>query len=33
MANAMLSVLHTLGLDDMKQFGDSTDALALNTNA
>jgi hypothetical protein len=33
MANAMLSMLHMLGLDDMKEFGDSTDALALNTNA
>src|SRR5688500_3464040 len=33
MANAMLSMLHMLGHDDMKQFGDSTDALALNTHA
>ncbi|HEY5546396.1 MAG TPA: DUF1552 domain-containing protein [Gemmatimonadaceae bacterium] len=33
MANAMLSMLHMLGMDDMKSFGDSTDALALNTNA
>jgi Protein of unknown function (DUF1552) len=33
MANAMLSMLHMLGLDDMNQFGDSTDALALNTHA
>jgi hypothetical protein len=33
MANAMLSMMHMLGLDDMKKFGDSTDALALNTNA
>jgi hypothetical protein len=32
MANAMLSMLHMLGHDDMKQFGDSTDALALNTH-
>jgi hypothetical protein len=30
MANAMLSVLHILGLDDVKSFGDSTDALNLN---
>ena len=29
MANAMLSVMHTLGLDDMKHFGDSTGALML----
>jgi hypothetical protein len=28
-----LSMMHMLGLDDLKQFGDSTDALALNTNA
>lgn len=33
MANAMLSMLHSLGLDDMKQFGDSTGTLSLNTNA
>ncbi|MDP1569179.1 MAG: DUF1552 domain-containing protein [Vicinamibacterales bacterium] len=31
MANAMLSVLHTLGLDDMASFGDSTSALDLNS--
>ncbi|MGE5246690.1 MAG: DUF1552 domain-containing protein [Betaproteobacteria bacterium] len=30
MANAMLSVLHTLGLEDMDRFGDSTGALDLN---
>jgi hypothetical protein len=30
MANVMLSVLHTLGLDDMKAFGDSTGAFQLN---
>ena len=30
MANAMLSMLHTLGLDDMKSFGDSTAPLDLN---
>jgi len=29
MANAMLSVMHTLGMDDVKKFGDSTDALTL----
>ena len=33
MSNAMLSMLHMLGHDDMKQFGDSTDVLALNSNA
>jgi hypothetical protein len=33
MANAMLSMMHMLGLEDMNSFGDSTDALALNTNA
>lgn len=31
MANAMLSMLHTLGLDDMKSFGDSTAPFDLNT--
>jgi len=30
MANVMLSILHTLGLDDMKTFGDSTGAFDLN---
>jgi len=30
MANAMLSVMHMLGMDDMKSFGDSTDALTLH---
>ena len=30
MANAMLTVLHTLGRDDLKAFGDSTGALDLN---
>jgi len=30
MANAMLSMMHTLGLDDMRTFGDSTGALNLN---
>jgi len=29
MANAMLSMLHTLGMDDMESFGDSTGALPL----
>lgn len=33
MANAMLSVMHTLGMNDMKQFGDSTDALNLRVSA
>jgi hypothetical protein len=30
MANAMVSVLHALGLDDVETFGDSTGALDLN---
>ena len=30
MANAMLSALHILGLDDLPSFGDSTAALELN---
>jgi uncharacterized protein DUF1552 len=30
MANVLLSVLHTLGLDDVEQFGDSTGAFDLN---
>ena len=29
MANVMLSVMHKLGMDDMKSFGDSTGAFAL----
>ncbi|MES2177061.1 MAG: DUF1552 domain-containing protein [Gemmatimonadota bacterium] len=29
MANAMLALMHSLGLDDMKSFGDSTGALTL----
>ena len=33
MANAMLSMMHMLGMDDMKQFGDSTDALNLKSHA
>ncbi|HEY4304954.1 MAG TPA: DUF1552 domain-containing protein [Gemmatimonadaceae bacterium] len=32
MANAMLSVMHTLGMDDMRSLGDSTDALPLAIN-
>ena len=31
MANAMLSVLHMLGLNDMTSFGDSTEAMDLNS--
>jgi hypothetical protein len=30
MANAMLGMMHALGMDDMKQFGDSTGVLSLN---
>jgi hypothetical protein len=30
MANVMLSLLHKLGLDDMKSFGDSTGEFALS---
>jgi hypothetical protein len=30
MANAMLSVMHTLGMNDVTKFGDSTDALTLH---
>ncbi|MBC8089976.1 MAG: DUF1552 domain-containing protein [Phycisphaerae bacterium] len=30
MANAMLSAMHVLGMNDVKQFGDSTDALSLH---
>jgi hypothetical protein len=30
MANAMLTLLHRLGLDDMKSFGDSTGEFALS---
>jgi hypothetical protein len=33
MANAMLSVMHTLGFDDMTSFGDSTGALDLSSTA
>ena len=32
MANAMLSMMHTLGLEDASRFGDSTNALNLNAN-
>jgi hypothetical protein len=28
----MLSMMHTLGMDDMKTFGDSTGALNLNAH-
>ena len=30
MANAMLSMMHTLGMDELKQFGDSTSAFSLS---
>lgn len=33
MANAMLSMMHTLGLDDVTTFGDSNGALNLNAHA
>ncbi len=33
MANAMLSMMHTLGLDDVTTFGDSTGVLNLNAHA
>jgi hypothetical protein len=33
MANAMLSMMHTLGMDDMTTFGDSTGALNLRVGA
>jgi hypothetical protein len=33
MANAMLSVMHTLGMEDVRTLGDSTDALPLAINA
>jgi hypothetical protein len=32
MANAMLSMMHTLGMDDMKTFGDSSGTLNLNAH-
>jgi hypothetical protein len=33
MANPMLGVIHTLGMDDMKSFGDSTDIMSLSDHA
>ena len=33
MANVMLSVLQSLGIDDIAQFGDSTSAFDLNAAA
>ena len=33
MANAMLSMMHTLGMNDVTRFGDSTDALNLTAHA
>jgi hypothetical protein len=33
MANVMLSLLHELGLDDMKSFGDSTGTFDLRAGA
>jgi hypothetical protein len=33
MANAMLSLLKHLGLEDMQSFGDSTGALSLTQSA
>lgn len=33
MANAMLSMMHSLGMDDLKEFGDSTGALNLRAHA
>jgi hypothetical protein len=33
MANAMLGMMHTLGMDDVKKFGDSTGTLNLNSHA
>ncbi len=33
MANAMLSMMHSLGLEDVKTFGDSTEAFTLLANA
>jgi hypothetical protein len=31
MANALLTVAQTLGMDDLKSFGDSTGALSVTT--
>jgi hypothetical protein len=33
MANAMLGMMHLLGMNDMTKFGDSTDALKLTSVA
>jgi hypothetical protein len=33
MANAMLSMLHSLGMDDLRTFGDSTGAMNLRVHA
>jgi hypothetical protein len=33
MANAMLSMMHTLGVNDMKTLGDSTGTLNLSSHA
>ena len=33
MANAMLSVMHAIGLEEVQQFGDSTTSLDLNSAA
>jgi len=33
MANAMLSMMHTLGLEEMRAFGDSNGVLNLNAHA
>jgi hypothetical protein len=33
MANAMLSVIHTLGMDDVRSFGDSTDQMTVVADA
>jgi hypothetical protein len=33
MANAMLALLHVLGLDDIERFGNSTAPLDLNAAA
>jgi hypothetical protein len=32
MANAMLGIMHALGMEDMTSFGDSTNALSLRGN-
>jgi len=33
MANALLSVMHSLGMEDQKALGDSTGPLSLRANA